>query len=279
MKKGLLYLLLALSIVLASCRAGKEEEDNRIKVDVTILPYAGLVKAVGGDKVDITVLVPPQNACETYEPSPVDIAHGSKAELYFAVGAGYAFESGLLKGISENYKNVKIINTSIGIQILDNNPHVWLFAVGLRNIISKIYTGLTEKRPYLEEYFRKNRDKFLARLDSAETVINNNLAGLKGKKILVFHPSWYYFAIEHNLEQIAIEKEGKEPTAQDLKNIVNIAKKEKINTVFLEPNTNEESGEAVLEELKARSVLLNPMEEDVIKNLCDTSEKISKAVK
>ncbi len=277
MKKNyILLFLLAVAIMASGCSTKKETGiQEKIKASVTISPYSGLVKAVGGDKVEITVLVPPQSACETYEPTPSDIARSAQSSIYFAVGAEYAFEKGLLQGVRENYKSIKVIDCSQGIEVAGNNPHIWLYPAGIKKILEHIYNALSEANPDLEEYFRQNRIKAEARIDSIDNEIKNMFKGKEGSRILVFHPSWLYFAKAYNLEQVAIENEGKEPTAQDLKNVVDTAKKYKIKTLFTEPGTGEEQAAAIKQELKADAKVLNPMEEDVFNNLIETAKKIS----
>jgi zinc transport system substrate-binding protein len=280
MKRLYLVLLVLMAVILISCKGKNEAADQqKIKIAVTILPYSGIVKEIGGDKVDITVLVPPNSACETYEPTPVDIAKAAQSEIYFFVGANYAFEKNLVKSITENYKNVAVVDCSTGLEVKENNPHLWLYPAGLKKIAENVFNSLKKAKPLLEEYFAKNKERYLKQIDSADAVIKGNMASIKEKKILVFHPSWLYYAGYYNLEQIAIENEGKEPTAQDLKNVIDLAKKYKITTLFLEPNTAPESAQAIKEELKAVSVLLNPMEGDILKNLIYVSEKISGSLK
>lgn len=276
MKRIYTVLLIIIAVVFISCKGKNEANDQqKVKIAVTIVPYSGIVKEIGGDKVDVTVLVPPGSACETYEPTPVDIAKAAQSEIYFSVGANYAFEKNLVKSISENYSNVKIVDCSAGLEVKENNPHLWLYPYGLKKIAESICNTLVNAKPDYAEYFIGNKERYFEQIDSADTEIKNNLAQIKLRKILVFHPSWLYFAGYYNLEQIAIENEGKEPTAQDLKNVVDTAKRYKITTVYLEPNTEPASARAIEEELKGLSVLLNPMEEDILKNLISVSKKIS----
>jgi zinc transport system substrate-binding protein len=276
MKKIYMVLLPLIAVILISCKGKTETGDGqKVKIAVTILPYSGIVKEIGGNKIDITVLVPPNSACETYEPTPVDIAKAAQSEIYFSVGANYAFEKNLVKSITENYKNVMVIDCSAGLEVRENNPHLWLYSAGLKKIAENIYNSLVKVKPQSAEYFTKNKERYFKQIDSADAEIKNNLAQIKQRKILVFHPSWLYFAEYYNLEQIAIENEGKEPTAQDLKNMVDLAKKYKITTLYLEPNTAPEAAMAIKEELKGVNVLLNPMEEDILKNLVYVSKKIS----
>lgn len=279
MKRCITLLMVLTAILVYSCRGKEETGNNKVKIAVTILPYSGIVKEIGGDKVDVIVLVPPQSACETYEPTPVDIAKAAKAEVYFSVGANYAFEKNLLKGIEENYKNIRIVDCSNGIEIKGNNPHLWLYPDGLKKIAEHICAALKKTKPELENYFQLNKERYFKQIDSADAVVKTELETAKETKILVFHPSWLYFASNYGLDQIAIEEEGKEPTAQDLRQIVDLAKKYKIKTLYIEPNTSEESAAAIKDELNAECVLLNPMEENILSNLIQTAKKISGSVK
>lgn len=275
----IVFFLFFVTLIFNGCGGNKEPDNQKIKIAVTILPYSGIVKEIGGNKVDVTVLVPPQSACETYEPTPVDIAKAAKTGIYFAVGANYAFEKNLLKGIRENYKNIEVVDCSSGIEIKTNNPHIWLYPEGLKKIASQIYESLKKARPELRDYFEKNKENYLRQIDSTDAVIKKDFLSLKGSKMLVFHPSWFYFASYYGIEQVAIEEEGKEPTAQDLKKIVDLAQKYKIRTFFVEPNTNEEAAAAIKEELRASTVLLNPMEENVLKNFQQTAQKVIGSLK
>ena len=52
---------------------------------VSILPVQTFVKAIGGDKVDVSLMVQPGNSPHTYEPKPSQMIEIAKADLYFAI--------------------------------------------------------------------------------------------------------------------------------------------------------------------------------------------------
>lgn len=280
MKQVSLIIFLAAIVLLTGCKSPQEiNSTGKIVVAVTIAPYAGIVKQIGGDKVDVIVLTPPNSSCETYEPTPLDISKASKSQIYFAVGANYAFENNLLQTVSENYKNIIITDCSVGLQVKDNNPHLWLYPAGLKSIAGTVCSELSKIKPELVSYFNSNKDNFIKKIDSIDILIKNNLAGLRQKKMLVFHPSWFYFASYYGIEQFAIEAEGKEPTVKSMKAIIDFAKENKIKVLFLEPTTNEDSANAIKEELKARICYLNPLQEDVLSNLLNVSVLIRDSFK
>jgi len=280
LKKTLCLMAVISLSFLASCRSGNDTvKGENIKTVVTILPYAGIVKEIAGNDAEVTVLIPPQSACETYEPTPVDIAKASRSAIYFSVGANYAFEKNLLKGISENYPGLKVVDCSKGIEVKDNNPHIWLYTEGLKKIAQNICDGLSQLNPGLKEAYEKNKTRYFAKIDSTDNVIKTIFNSVKKGKVFVFHPSWLYFTRQYGFEQLAVEKEGKEPTAKNLRDVIDEAKKNKIRVIFTESGTNETMAESIKEELKAEVQLLNPMEAEILLNLINTAKKISGSLK
>ena len=64
---------------------------DRIKVATTIAPLGDFVKAVGGEKVEVTVVVPPGAEPHTFEPTPSLMMDVARADLYVMNGAGLEF--------------------------------------------------------------------------------------------------------------------------------------------------------------------------------------------
>ena len=81
----------ALAILVTAC-GQKGMASGKIGVAVTILPQVEFVERVGGDKVDVTVMIPPGASPHTYEPVPSQIAVLSRAKMYAKVGSGLQFE-------------------------------------------------------------------------------------------------------------------------------------------------------------------------------------------
>jgi len=77
-------LLVVLAVLLATgCGRGSEPEDGRIAVVTTTQIIADLVRNVGGDRVDVTALVPPGADPHTYEPTPADARRVAQADVTF----------------------------------------------------------------------------------------------------------------------------------------------------------------------------------------------------
>ena len=85
------FILVSLVAAATSC-AQQAQSTTKLGVVVTILPQAEFVENVGGDKVDITVMVPPGASPQTYEPTPSQMTDLSEAEIYAKVRSGVEFE-------------------------------------------------------------------------------------------------------------------------------------------------------------------------------------------
>jgi len=83
--------LLGLAFLSSSCQ-GTSQPRDKIGAVVTIVPQADFVENVGGEKVDVTVMVPPGADPHTYELTPSQMMKVSKAKMYAKVGSGVEFE-------------------------------------------------------------------------------------------------------------------------------------------------------------------------------------------
>ena len=75
-------------------------QDPVLSVVATVAPIADLVRQVGGDRVEVTSLVPAGGDAHTYEPRPQDVVILSEADAY--VGIGLALNDGALRLAEEN---------------------------------------------------------------------------------------------------------------------------------------------------------------------------------
>ena len=236
MKKIFMLLLLAFSTITYA----------NINAIVSILPQETFLQAIGGDKVNITLMVKPGNSPHTYEPKPSQMRAISNADIYFAIGV--EFEKAWLGRFKNQNKSMKVVDISTGIEKIDiqehshdehkkhdedeeKDPHVWTSPKNVKIIAKNMYNILIKIDNENKEYYKKNLDIFLLHAEDThkqiKSIINN-----KNYKFMVFHPSWGYFAKEYNLVQIPIEVEGKSPKPKELRYLIDEAKEEKVSVIF-----------------------------------------------
>jgi len=251
------------------------EASNRIKVVVTILPQAEFVEKVGGERVQVMVMVPPGASPHTYEPTPRQMIEASKAEIYFQVGSGVDFELTFMRKIIEINSEMLVVNCSEGIKIIDRDPHVWLSPMNAKIMVRNIYDALVKIDPENEEYYHKNMELYLKELDELDVNIHEIFRNVTNRRFMVYHPSWRYFARDYNLTQIPVEKEGKEPTARGLMSLIDQARRLKMRVIFVSPQFDWKKAEVIAESVHGRIVFLDPLAKDYVKNLMSVALELA----
>jgi zinc transport system substrate-binding protein len=84
---------------------------------------------------------------------------------------------------------------------------------------------------------------------------------------MVFHPAWGYFAREFGLKQMAIEVQGKEPSARELGEILDYARNNHVSTIFVQPQFSRRTAEIIAREIGARIAIADPLAADWAGNL------------
>lgn len=271
----------------------KDVNSEKIGVVVSILPQAEFTEKIGGDKVMVTVMVPPGANPHTYEITPGQLQEVSKAKMYAKIGSGIEFELAWMDKIIKinekmlvvdcargvdlvvlSYKNGELVEYSEydktnedGSSLRGVDPHIWLSPLNAKIMVENIYEGLAQIDPENQEYYKENLDSYLSELDELDDEIIRIFAGKENKRIMVFHPTWTYFALDYGIEQIPIEEEGKEPTAAGIRNLIDLAKEYGIKVIFASPEFSTKSAETVAREIGGSVILISSLEKNYVENI------------
>jgi zinc transport system substrate-binding protein len=270
-----------------------------IIVAVSLLPQAEFVEKVGGDKVKTIVIIPPGADPHTYEPSPRELGEVSQARMFVTVGVDMPFEKAWIDRFESINSGTLIVNSSNGIKLeelaahdhhekegaeehageleadheeTELDPHIWTSPANAKIMVENVYEGLAKIDPGNEIYYAQNRDAYLKELDALDARIREKLEGKKERNFIVYHPSWGYFAADYNLTMIPVEIEGKEPSAQDLAKLVDLAKEKNVKVIFVQPQFNTGSAQAVADEIGGEVVAVDPLAKDYIANMDNVSD-------
>lgn len=290
--KGLPILLLVAMIILIVLISGctsQKDGSSQIKAVTTIAPLGDFVRSVGGDRVQVTVLVPPGADPHTFELSPSQIRDVENADVYMENGAG--LESWMDNILKVNPKMI-VVDTSNGISLITGtegedmagnskavDTHIWLTPRDAMIQVRNICDGLVQIDPSNKDYYINNRDDYIKKLKDLDAYLNKTFAGKKEKKFIVLHPAWTYFARDYGLTQIAIEAEEKEPGPRYLAEVVDTAKVNNITTVFVEPQYNPKSAEVIAGEINGKVVSIDDLAPNYIDNLRSVGEKIAQSLR
>lgn len=289
---SLCILLAAGAACTAGCIGQQGQQDSRLHVTVTVLPQAEIVSAVGGERVCVTVVVPPGSEPHTYEPSAGQLIAVSGSDIYFRLGPGLIpFEDNLVARIRELNPGITVVDSSAGMPLLREDdredggdhlkdgidPHVWLSPSGLRVMTAHASEGLAMAEPAGREAYNGRAEAYLGRINATDSRIRDTLSGLEGQSFLVFHPAWGYFAREYGLRQVAVKTGGKEPGIRELSMLVASAREKGIRVVFADPQFSTRESEVIAGEINGTVVLLDPLSPDTLGNLERAASAIARS--
>jgi len=287
-KHSLIIVLTAAMIITAACNTPAPAQVNgKIGVAVTVLPQQEFAKRVGGDKVDITVMVPPGASPHTYEVTPVQMAQLSRAKVYCKVGSPIEFELSWLDKLLAQNKNMLVVDCSKGIDLIKSDdpdepgmdPHIWTSPRNVKIMVQNICQGLSQIDPQNRQYYEQNRDSYLKDLDELDTELGALLKGTVSHTFIVYHPAWGYFARDYGLRQLGIEQEGKEPKAAYMSRLINEARLQNIKVIFVSPEFDSRNAEAIAHEIGGRVVIIDPLAGDYLDNMREVASAFKEALK
>ncbi len=123
---------------------------------------------------------------------------------------------------------------SEGIRIIGEDPHIWVSPEAVKKSADNICRALIAIDPSGKTFFTDNLKAFVLEIESLDREIKAMLGGKKGWSFIISHPALGYFCAEYGLQQIAIETEGKSPSASHIKYVIDTARQKKIKTILVQ---------------------------------------------
>ena len=268
-------------IFAAGCKRENVRADKLV-VAVSILPQKYFVERIAKDKVKVVVLLPPGRSPEIFEPSVKQFQEIASAKIYFKVGhPKFPFEANWAKKIEQANKNMKVVSLADALELSDNNldPHIWLAPSLVKKELDVLTKALTEQMPAQKEFFDKNKKLFIEDIDETIEQIKKIFAKTKLRKFMTFHPAFGYFAKEFGLEQIAIEKRGKNIDPRHLEQLIGKAKREGIKVIFVQKQFSRKEAREIAKEIDGEVSEIDPLAEDWLANLKKIAEAFANAMK
>lgn len=257
-----------------------------LKVMVSVAPLMYFTERVGGPRVEVRSMVKPGFSPATYEPTPRQITDLSASDLY--IRAGVPFEDAWIPRFQTANPDMPILDTragaagEVGISQghgphADHDPHVWTDPRLAGEIALAIRDALISLSPADRVLFEAGFEELSAELDALDRDIRETLADLPNRRFMVYHPAWGHFAERYGLVQISIERDGKEPGARALAELIDEARREGIQVVFVQPQFDRRLAARVASELGGRVEVLDPLSPDYAANLREVARRIAQA--
>lgn len=298
MKKQIVVVFLLIGMLVATFFSPVSAAE-KVQVVVSILPQVYFVEQIGGDLVDVICMLPEGGLPHTYEPTAHQMKLLSQADMYVRIKVD--FENAWWEKMVAANPNMIVVDSTAGLEITEGHarhdheedvehhdkdvrarqgrdPHIWLSPRMVKIQVENIHQGLIAIDPEHKNSYQAGKEAFLQSLDILDKDIYAQLADLLTRKFMIFHPAWFYFARDYDLEQIPIEIEGKEPSAKEMMELMKLAKGEHITVIFVQPQTSRRSADAIAKQIGAKVEILDPLAANWKENMSHVTEILSEAL-
>ncbi|MCU0661769.1 MAG: zinc ABC transporter substrate-binding protein [Myxococcota bacterium] len=266
-------------LAMASACGSEKGADERPIVVVTLLPQAYFVERLALDSVQVEVMIPPGAGHSTYEPTAGQLSALAQARLYVKVGhPSFTFETAWLDKVVRGSTQLRVVDSSVGVNRDDDDPHFWMAPDGARLMARNIAAGLALLLPEKASDISSNLAALEKDIDSLDAEIKGLLAGTVSKRFYVFHPAFGHFARQYGLEQVAIEHGHKEPSPDELRRVLQAAKADGAKAILVQPQYSKEAAGVVAAETGAPLVEVDPESRQWLASMRQAARAIAEAL-
>jgi ABC-type Zn uptake system ZnuABC Zn-binding protein ZnuA len=257
--------------------AGAATAAAPLPVVTTTADLKSLVEAVGGERVQVSAIVPPNLDPEDYQPKLSDLAGLKEARLVVRVGVDYdLWFDPLLR--QANRRELErggacYVDASYAVALLDvnaanlgpgghahgsGNPHYWLDPANAEIITGNILEALARIDPGNAKAYEQRRLAFLARLETKQREWAGRLAPLQGRPLLAYHNSWSYFArrFRLNFAGFVEPRPGVPPSPAHLAQLLRQMREDGITLIVREPRESARTADTLAARGGARVAVL-----------------------
>jgi zinc/manganese transport system substrate-binding protein len=246
--------LLASGLTLALLAQGTAAAADKLPVVASFSILGDLVRVVGGDKVDVTTLVGPNEDAHVFQPKPTDAKAILNAKLVVINGLGFEpWANKLVK--SAGYKG-ELLVASKGVKPLhmaeekghsshgheEADPHAWQNPNNVTLYVRNIATSLAKLDASGAAVYQANAEAYVKELQTLDAWAKEQFAAiaLPKRKVITSHDAFGYFAAQYQVKFLApqgVNSEA-EPSAKQVASLIKQIQREKIKAVFVENMSN-----------------------------------------
>jgi ABC-type Zn uptake system ZnuABC Zn-binding protein ZnuA len=248
----------ALLLFTSACERDTGEVDGRLKVVVTTNIVGDVVGVIGGDLIDLKVLLPVNSDPHSFEPTPRDVVAITDADLIFTSGAGL---EGFLDPLLETASGeAELVSLSDDIELLvvetdhegdlhgdgdeGGDPHVWFDPSNVIIWAETVSRVLRTYDPNNADIYEDRTGKYISDLKSLDNWIDDQVSQIpiSDRQLVSDHASFGYFARRYGFMQVGAVFPAfstmSEPSAQDLSNLEDLISSNEVNAIFVGENVN-----------------------------------------
>ena len=254
-RRALPILLVAATVAGLGCGSGSGERPGP-RVVATTAQAGDLVRAVGGDRVQVEQIVPAGRDPHEYDPRPSDARAIARADLVVRSGGDVDdWLSGLIGQVGRGVRTITLLDAA---RPAAGDPHWWQDPRRAERAVSAIRKALTRADPGGKARYRRREDAYLARLRRVDSAIAACIGRVPParRRIVTSHDELGYFARRYGIEVtdtvIPARTSEAQPSARDLRRLVRRMRERRVPVVFPERGVDARLERAVARESGAR---------------------------
>lgn len=282
---GLVPILACTLFFLSACDSNIE--NGKPLIVTSIAPLGDWITEIGGDDIDVLVLVPPASSPHTFELSPGQLREASRASLVVLNGAGLEYWADkLLENLRD--PNTPVVTLSDDVDLLQDgsgsnhaahnsdsdldehsahhdhsagNPHFWLDPVIAASALTRIGDAVSALLPDRADSIRARVLAFQTALALLDLEITEVVKSWRKHRFIGDHSSWIYFARRYGLEEVGVIEAipGREVSAREMAALIGLVRNTGADVVFADSRKSPRAAEIIAEETGARIARLDPM--------------------
>lgn len=241
------------------------DESKKLQVMVSIYPLKEFTEKIGGDKIEVTCLVPENMEPHDYEPKTKDFEKLMNSDIFIYNGLGMEHWIDSVNNVVSNDKVLKV-NSSDGIDVRKEgelvDPHSWLSLIQVQKQCENIKNALISLDGENKDTYEANYNKFKEELQDLYDEYSAKFNELSQKDFITGHAAFGYLCRDFGLAQKSVENlygEG-EPTPKELENLVDFCKENNIKVIFSESLASPKVSETLASEVGAEVVPIYTLE-------------------
>lgn len=219
--------------------------EKKLKVVATFSILGDLTRQIGGEDVDVDIIVPENSDPHIYEPKPLDVKKLNQADLVIVNGLGFEgwfdrliTNSGYKGEVIVAAKAVapRILHMSQGVNAED--PHAWHNVKNALLYVDEIKQALQKKLPEKKEAIQARAKAYAHVLEDLDQWVHAQFKGIDSRhlKVITTHDAFAYFGAEYGIEflsPVGISTDA-QPTAAKVAELITIIKEQNIRAIFIE---------------------------------------------
>lgn len=281
--------LVTLSACGGTSDAADKGSDGKLDVVASFYPMQYLAEQIGGGHVAVETLTKPGVEPHDLELKPRQIGELGEADVVlYLKGVQPAVDDAIAQAGVENTVDAATLTkleahgTEVGHAGHDHaegehaeeeaghdhgseagaDPHIWLDPVKYAEVAKGVGTALEKADPANAADYRKNTDALVKKLGDLDTDFATGLKNTATKTFITTHSAFGYLAERYGLDQEGISgiDPESEPSPARIKELQDIAKKDKVTTVFFETLASDKTAKTLAGDAGLKTDVLDPLE-------------------